>query len=99
MKAVRNSADSLMDIINDILDFSKIEAGKLELNPEKTDIIRLCEDIIDIVKFRAQDKSLELLLDVKNDIPKYACVDGVRLKQVLINLLGNAIKFTESGQV
>ncbi|MDN5359252.1 MAG: hypothetical protein PWQ84_315 [Thermotogaceae bacterium] len=99
MQAVKNSADSLMDIINDILDFSKIEAGKLELNPEKTDIIQLCEDIIDIVKFRAQDKALELLLDVKSNVPKYAYVDEVRLKQVLVNLLGNAIKFTESGQV
>ncbi len=99
MQAVKNSADSLMDIINDILDFSKIEAGKLELNPEKTDIIQLCEDIIDIVKFRAQDKALELLLDVKNHVPKYTWVDAVRLKQILVNLLGNAIKFTENGQV
>ncbi len=99
MQAVKNSADSLMDIINDILDFSKIEAGKMELNPEKTDIHQLCENIIDIVKFRAQDKELELLLDVNPHVPKYAWVDAIRLKQVLVNLLGNAIKFTENGQV
>ncbi|HPF17745.1 MAG TPA: PAS domain-containing protein, partial [Thermotogota bacterium] len=99
MDAVRHSADSLMDIINDILDFSKIEAGKLELNPERTDLIQLCEDIIDIVKFRAQDKDIELLLDIKRKVPRYTWVDSVRLKQVLINLLGNAIKFTEKGQV
>ncbi|HRW34922.1 MAG TPA: PAS domain S-box protein [Thermotogota bacterium] len=99
MQAVKNSADSLMDIINDILDFSKIEAGKMELNHEKTDIVQLCENIIDIVKFRAQDKGLELLLDLKNNVPKYAWIDALRLKQVLVNLLGNAIKFTEEGQV
>ncbi len=99
MNAVKNSAHSLMDIINDILDFSKIEAGKLELNREKTDIIELCENIIDIVKFRAQEKDIELLLDIKPEVPRYAWVDGIRLKQILINLLGNAIKFTEKGHV
>ena len=99
MNAVKNSADSLMDIINDILDFSKIEAGKLELNPEKTDIFQLCEDIMDIVKFRVAGKEIELLLDIKQDVPRYARVDSVRLKQILINLLGNAIKFTEKGEV
>ena len=99
MNAVKNSADALLDIINDILDFSKIEAGKMDLNPEKTDIIKLCENIIDIVRFRAEENGIELLLDIKREIPRYAWVDSVRLKQILINLLGNAIKFTEKGQV
>ncbi|MEA1885385.1 MAG: response regulator [Thermotogota bacterium] len=99
MNAVKNSAASLMDIINDILDFSRIEAEKLELNPEKTDILLLCENIIDIVKFRAADKDIELLLNIKQDVPRYAWIDSVRVKQILINLLGNAIKFTEKGEI
>ena len=93
------SAHSLLGIINDILDFSKIEAGKLELELLKEDVIKLVNDAINIVKFQAENKRLSLKLTVEPHIPRYALVDVVRLRQVLVNLLGNAIKFTEKGEV
>jgi PAS domain S-box-containing protein len=99
MQAVYSSAISLLDLINDVLDLSKIEAGKLELDPEKTDLIELCEQIADIVKYRAHEKGLELLLNIPADLPRYIVADRLRLKQVLVNLLGNAVKFTEEGEV
>lgn len=99
LKAVNSSAQSLLDIINDILDFSKIEAGKLTLSPEKTDLIQLVEDISDIVKYKAYEKGIELILDVQPEIPAYIMTDSVRLKQILVNLLSNAIKFTDKGEV
>ncbi|TVQ66467.1 MAG: response regulator [Balneolaceae bacterium] len=93
------SGQSLLSIINDILDFSKIEAGKMELDPVKTDLFQLMEKTADIMKYHASEKSLELLLNIDPVMPRYAMVDPVRLKQILINLLGNAIKFTEKGEV
>jgi PAS domain S-box-containing protein len=98
-KNAETSAQSLLAIINDILDFSKIEAGKLELDPVKTDLAELFEDVIDIVKLPANSKKLELLLNLSPDMPRYAYVDPVRLKQILVNLLSNAVKFTEKGEV
>lgn len=97
--AVKASAHSLMGIIDDILDFSKIEAGKLELEEIQTDILSLCEQAADIVKFEAAKKGLELILDFQMDMPSIALVDPVRLKQVLVNLLSNAVKFTPEGEV
>ena len=99
MKNVNSSASSLLDLVNDILDFSKIEAGKLELNPEKTDLIAISESIIDIVKYKVLDKNIELLINVSADIPRYITIDQLRLRQILINILGNAIKFTEKGEI
>jgi len=93
------SGISLLGIINDILDFSKIEAGKMELDTIKTDIIELVEQASDIIKYHAAKKGLELLLNISPNIPRFAVVDPVRLKQILVNLLGNAIKFTEAGEV
>ena len=93
------SGISLLGIINDILDFSKIEAGKMELDLIKTDIIELVEQATDIIKYHAAKKGLELLLNIKPNIPRFAVVDPVRLKQILVNLLGNAIKFTDAGEV
>ncbi|MDK2912433.1 MAG: two-component system, sensor histidine kinase and response regulator [Methanolobus sp.] len=99
MQAVYTSATSLLDLINDVLDLSKIEAGKLELDPERTDLVEMCEQITDIVKHKAHEKGLELLLDISPQLPRYVIADRLRLKQVLINLLGNAVKFTEKGEV
>ncbi|WP_256623304.1 PAS domain S-box protein [Methanolobus chelungpuianus] len=99
MQAVYTSATSLLDLINDVLDLSKIEAGKLELDPERTDLVEMCEQITDIVKHKAHEKGLELLLDISPQLPRYVAADRLRLKQVLINLLGNAVKFTEKGEV
>lgn len=93
------SGQSLLGIISDILDFSKIEAGKMELNPIKFDLIKLIEETIDIIKFHATKKGIELLLNISNKTPRFIVADPIRLKQVLINLLGNGIKFTEKGEV
>lgn len=99
MQTVYYSANSLLDLLNDILDFSKIEAGKLELLTEKTDIIDLSEQIIDMMRFKAHEKGLELLLNMPVDIPRFVYTDPVRLRQILVNLLGNALKFTDEGEV
>jgi len=96
---VNISGHSLLGIINDILDFSKIEAGKMELDCVKTDVVEWAEHIIDIVKFPAITKGLEVLLNIDSKIPRYALVDPVRLRQILVNLMGNAVKFTDSGEV
>jgi PAS domain S-box-containing protein len=93
------SGHTLLGIINDILDFSKIEAGMLELEIVKTDMVELFENSVDIVKFAAGKKDLEILLDIDQKMPRYAHVDPVRLKQILANILGNAVKFTEKGEV
>jgi PAS domain S-box-containing protein len=93
------SGHTLLGIINDILDFSKIEAGMLHLEMIKTDMIELLEESVDIIKFQAGQKSLELLLHIDPAMPRYAVTDPVRLKQILANLLGNAVKFTENGDV
>ena len=99
MQTVFYSANSLLDLLNDILDFSKIEAGKFELIPEKTDLIILSEQISDVLKFRAHEKGLELLLNLPVDMPRFIYIDSIRLRQILVNLLGNAFKFTEEGEV
>ncbi|MDG3582820.1 response regulator [Galbibacter pacificus] len=99
MQTVYNSANHLLDIINDILDFSKIEAGKLELNIEKVDILELCSQTMDIVKHQAHAKGLEILLDISSTADRFVYTDSVRLRQILTNLLGNAVKFTHQGEV
>jgi PAS domain S-box-containing protein len=93
------SGHTLLGIISDILDFSKIEAGKLELESRRTDIIVLMEESIEVVRFTAEQKGLELLLNVTEGTPQFAHVDPLRLKQVLANLLSNAVKFTDAGEV
>lgn len=99
MSMVFQSANSLMDIINDILDFSKIEAGKLELTPEKTDLLEICGQVSDMVTYQAQQKHLEMLLNIPADIPQFVWCDSVRLRQILVNLLSNAVKFTSKGEI
>ncbi len=93
------SGHTLLGIIDAILDFSKIEAGMLELEAVKTDMVELLENSVEIVKFAADRKGLEILLDIDPCMPRFALVDPVRLKQVFTNLLGNAVKFTEKGEV
>ncbi|MCJ7758335.1 MAG: PAS domain S-box protein, partial [Gillisia sp.] len=99
MKTVYYSANTLLDLINDILDFSKIEAGKLELSNEKTDLIELCGQTIDIIKHQAHKKDLEVLLNISSEINRFIYGDAIRIRQIITNLLGNAIKFTEKGEV
>jgi signal transduction histidine kinase/DNA-binding response OmpR family regulator len=93
------SGQTLLSIINDILDFSKIEAGMFELDVIKTDMVKLLENSIDIVKYSADEKGLNLLLDIDSELPRYADADPVRLNQILANLLSNAVKFTKKGEV
>lgn len=96
---INKSAIILMDIINDILDFSKIESGKLELNIEEIDVFEHLHQVIDLFKYQAIQKNIELVLKIDKNIPQYVFADGVRLKQIIVNLLSNAIKFTDSGSV
>lgn len=96
---VRSSAVALLDIIDDILDFSKIEAGKLKLECIAFDLRQMLDDMGDILALRAQDKGLEYVCHVAPEVPSLVCGDPVRLRQIIINLAGNAIKFTSSGEV
>jgi two-component system, sensor histidine kinase and response regulator len=96
---VKASADSLLQIINDILDFSKIEAGRLSLDPAPFKLRDLLDDTMRTLALRAHEKQLELLCDVDDDVPSRVIADSGRLRQVLVNLVGNAIKFTETGEV
>lgn len=96
---INESGNSLLTIINDILDFSKIEAGKLELFIDKFNIYHLANQVINIVLYQAQRKDIELLLNIEQGLPGIICIDESRIKQVLINLLGNAVKFTEQGEI
>ena len=96
---VRTSADALLTIINDVLDFSKIEAGKLDLDPIS---FRLRESLAQTMKalgFRAHQKGLELTCDIHPEVPDLVVADPGRLRQIIVNLVGNAVKFTEQGEV
>jgi signal transduction histidine kinase/ligand-binding sensor domain-containing protein/CheY-like chemotaxis protein len=99
LMTVRTSADSLLTIINDILDFSKIEAGKLELDPVDFDLRECLAATIKAQALRAHQKGLRLACRVQADVPDALVGDPGRLRQILINLVGNAIKFTDRGEV
>ncbi|PRZ21697.1 PAS domain S-box protein [Flavobacterium granuli] len=99
MLTVNQSAQSLLEILNDILDFSKIEAGKLDLNIEKQEIKEIVNQSMDLVLFASIQKNLRLEINISPEVPIYVWADIVRLKQILINLLTNAIKFTDKGSI
>jgi signal transduction histidine kinase len=99
MSVLNKSAQSLLDIVNDILDFSKIEAGKIELEIEKTDVFELGNQVTSTLQLQAEQKGQRLLLSISPETPQFVWVDPIRLRQVLINLLGNAVKFTDKGEV
>jgi two-component system sensor histidine kinase/response regulator len=96
---IHQSGSALLDIINDILDFSKIEAGKLELDVAPFCLRDIIEDAVDILAERAHSKGLELVCDIPAEFDTRVCGDGQRLRQVIINLISNAVKFTERGEV
>ncbi len=99
MQTVKLSADALLDVINDILDFSKIEAGKVELEHIEFDLCSCIEDALKTVALRADEKGLELLCEISPEVPASVLGDPGRLRQVILNLIGNAVKFTEQGEV
>ena len=99
LKTVKSAADSLLGIINDLLDFSKIEAGKLELDPADFSLRAAVGDTLRALAVRAHKKGLELIYHVQPDVPDALVGDAGRLRQVLLNLVGNAIKFTDEGEV
>lgn len=98
-ETIRSSAESLLTIINDILDFSKIEAGKLELDTQPFKLHELLNGCVGLMNVSARAKGIQLALQLDLALPRVVCGDAGRIKQVLINLLGNAIKFTEVGEV
>ncbi len=98
-ETIRNSGDALLAVINDILDFSKIEAGKMDLEHQPFDLRECVESALDLVAGHAVEKGLDLAYILADDIPVGMRGDVTRLRQILINLLGNAIKFTEEGEV
>ena len=99
MNTVKESADTLLGIINDILDFSKIEAGRLDLEPLSFNLRARLEDTISTLGFRAHEKGLELACYVEGNVPNGLLGDPGRLRQIIVNLIGNAIKFTEHGEI
>ncbi|MDZ4727463.1 MAG: PAS domain S-box protein [Leptospira sp.] len=99
LRTVFQSANSLLDIVSDILDFSKIEAGKLELNLERTSLGDLADEVINIVRYQANQKQIKLRLLIDPELPDFVEIDPLRIKQIIVNLLSNAIKFTEKGKI
>ena len=99
LETVRDSAESLMAIINDLLDFSKIESGKVELEQQPFEIREWLGDAMKALGIRAYSKQVELAYQVDAHIPSFIVGDGLRLRQVIVNLVGNSIKFTEAGEV
>jgi len=96
-KTIQRAGSSLLTLINDILDLSKIEAGKLQINKVATDIHSLANEITSIFMMSTQNKNIDLILNVDEAIPRALLIDEVRLRQVLFNLIGNAVKFTNEG--
>src|SRR5579862_2446004 len=99
VEATRSSADALLTIINDILDFSKIESGKLELENHPFELHTCIEEALDLLASKAAEKKLDLCYVVDDSIPKILVSDVTRLRQILVNLIGNAVKFTQHGEV
>jgi two-component system sensor histidine kinase/response regulator len=99
VQTIRKGAESLLGIINGVLDFSKLEAGRLEADPEDFSIDSVAEDTVEFLSQQALKKGLGLTCFVSSDVPAWARGDKGRLRQILTNLIGNAIKFTEEGEV
>jgi len=98
-RRIKSSAESLLAIIGDILDFSKIDSRKLVLAKDPLELRHVVQDVLDTVQVTAEEKGLELVLDIMEEVPDALVGDALRLRQILVNLLGNAIKFTQSGEI
>ena len=99
VETISHACDALLAIINDILDFSKVEAGQLNLHYEPLDLEYLCDDVVALLATRARSKALDFTFHYDEDAPRFFSGDAGRIRQVLMNILGNAIKFTEDGGV
>ena len=98
-ESVRTAGNTLLGLVNDILDFSKIEAGKMEIIPVDYDLSSVINDLVNMIQTKADDKGLKLEIDINRNIPKLLNGDEVRIKQIITNLLTNAVKYTEEGTV
>ena len=99
VKIVQSSAEALLTIINDILDFSRIEAGRLTIDPIAFDLVAAIDEVVALIAERAEEKRIELIVRYAPDVPRRVVGDAGRIRQVLMNLAGNAIKFTHEGHV
>jgi signal transduction histidine kinase len=99
LETVELSANTLLSVINDILDFSKIEAGKVDLETIDFNLRDCLEETLKTLALRADEKGLELLCEIASDVPEWVSGDPVRLRQIILNLISNAIKFTHQGEV
>ena len=99
LEIINRSGQHLLELINDVLEMSKIEMGKIKLDLTSFDLHYLLKNLEDLLNLKAVSKELKLVFDCDPNIPKYITADEVKLRQILLNLLGNAIKFTEQGQV
>jgi PAS domain S-box-containing protein len=97
VKTIQSAGNTLLMLINDILDLSKIEAGKMQLQKKPTNLHHLFKEIGAVFSINIRNKGLELLIDVQEDIPQSVLIDDIRLRQILFNLIGNAVKFTQHG--
>src|SRR6056297_160622 len=99
LEGIKNAGKNLLNLINDILDLSKIEAGKLDIQPVQTNINMILEEILQIFTFKAKKKGIRLLSEHCPNIPEIVLIDELRVRQILLNLFGNAVKFTDKGYV
>ncbi|NJL58371.1 MAG: hypothetical protein HC887_00690 [Desulfobacteraceae bacterium] len=99
LQAIQSGGKNLLTLINDILDLSKIEAGKMEIRYESVNPYSIFEEIRQVFAVRVAQKNLEFLIEVSDDIPQSLLLDEVRLRQILFNLIGNSVKFTEKGYI
>ncbi len=99
LHTIHSSGESLLTLINDILDFSKIESGRMELEQQPVSVRRCVEEVLDLLWSKANEKKIELLHWIEADVPEWIVSDSTRLRQVLVNLVGNAIKFTHRGEI
>jgi two-component system sensor histidine kinase/response regulator len=99
LESIKLAGNTLLTLITDILDLSKLEAGIFDIQPHPVNIRRILDDIRQMFKQKVESKELELLLDIQHDFPEYILIDEIRIRQILVNLIGNAIKFTEVGMI
>ena len=98
-RVIKRNGEHLLEVINDILDLSKIEAGKLQIEPTRCSPVQLVAEVVSLMRPRAAAKQLMLKTELAGPLPETVLTDPLRLRQVLVNLVGNAIKFTDQGEV